>query len=376
MSIDRRRLTELFLELIKIDGVSRNERHVADFIKEFLERLGLEVYEDNVAPDVGGNAGNIIAHIPGTHEGGIPVAFFAHMDTVSKTAGVQPEIGDGVIRSRGDTILGADDRAGIAVLLEVTRLLEERRVPHGPISLAFTVAEEVGTGGAVFLDTDWLSGKAVFVLDSSDRPGTMVNRTAACKVFSIAVQGKAAHAGVEPEKGVDAIHAASMAIAQLRLGRIDNETTANIGLISGGAARNVVPELVAIEGEVRSLDYDKLDKTLAGILSSFRILEETHGVEVDIQSSTSFEMVNIEPTDPVLRLGAKGIRDCGLEPSLVTVGGGSDANALAAKGINAVNLGIGYRNVHSSSESIAVEDLCSVAEIVLSIIQNAQHVPE
>lgn len=371
MCIDRERLIELFLELVKIDGVSKRERRVADFIKDFLRRLCIQVHEDDAGSAVDGNAGNIIAHIPGAFEG-IPIAFFAHMDTVSTTAGVQPEIKDGVIRSSGNTILGADDRAGVAVMLEVARLLEERKIPHGPISLVFTIAEEVGAGGATFLDTDWLSGKAVFVLDSHGKPGTMVNRTVACKIFSIGVQGKAAHAGVEPEKGVDAIHAASTAIARLELGRIDSDTTANIGLMSGGTARNVVPELVTIEGEVRSLSRDKLDKTLSGILSSFMALEETHGVEVDISSSTSFEMVDIQPADPVLTLGAKSIRDCGFEPELVTVGGGSDANALAAKGINAVNLGIGYKDVHSSSESISIEDLCSVAKILLAIVQNAQ----
>lgn len=375
MCIHRERLTELFLELVKIDGVSKRERPVADFVKDFLEKLSIEVYEDDAGANVKGNAGNVIAHIPGTSEG-IPVVFLAHMDTVSTTAGVQVEIEDGVIKSGGDTILGADDRAGIAVMLELARLLKTERIPHADVSLVFTIAEEVGLCGAAFLDTHLLEGKVVFVLDSSDRPGTMVNRTAECRVFSIRVQGKAAHAGVEPEKGVDAIHAVSTAIAGLKLGRIDDETTANIGLIKGGTARNVVPELVTVEGEVRSTSREKLDKILSGIVSAFKRLEETHGVKVDISTSTSFQMVNIEPTDPVLILGEKSIRDSGLEPELVTVGGGSDANALAAKGIKAINLGIGYKDVHSSAESISIEDLCSVARIVMAIIENAKECSE
>lgn len=375
MCIHRERLTELFLELVKIDGVSKRERPVADFVKDFLEKLNIEVYEDDAGANVKGNAGNVIAHIPGTSEG-IPVVFLAHMDTVSTTAGVQVEIEDGVIKSGGDTILGADDRAGIAVMLELARLLKTERIPHADVSLVFTIAEEVGLCGAAFLDTHLLEGKVVFVLDSSDRPGTMVNRTAECRVFSIRVQGKAAHAGVEPEKGVDAIHAVSTAIAGLKLGRIDDETTANIGLIKGGTARNVVPELVTVEGEVRSTSREKLDKILSGIVSAFKRLEETHGVKVDISTSTSFQMVNIEPTDPVLILGEKSIRDSGLEPELVTVGGGSDANALAAKGIKAINLGIGYKDVHSSAESISIEDLCSVARIVMAIIENAKECSE
>lgn len=375
MCIHRERLTELFLELVKIDGVSKRERPVADFVKDFLEKLNIEVYEDDAGANVKGNAGNVIAHIPGTSEG-IPVVFLAHMDTVSTTAGVQVEIEDGVIKSGGDTILGADDRAGIAVMLELARLLKTERIPHADVSLVFTIAEEVGLCGAAFLDTHLLEGKVVFVLDSSDRPGTMVNRTAECRVFSIRVQGKAAHAGVEPEKGVDAIHAVSTAIAGLKLGRIDDETTANIGLIKGGTARNVVPELVTVEGEVRSTSREKLDKILSGIVSAFKRLEETHGVKVDISTSTSFQMVNIEPTDPVLILGEKSIRDSGLEPELVTAGGGSDANALAAKGIKAINLGIGYKDVHSSAESISIEDLCGVARIVMAIIENAKECSE
>lgn len=373
MLIDTHRLTNLFLELVKIDGVSRNERLVADFIKNYLEKLNLKVYEDHAASAIRGNAGNIILHMPGTNMG-IPVVFLAHMDTVSTTTGVQPVIRNGIVQNSGDTILGADDRAGIAVLLEIARSLVEGKVPHASVSMIFTVAEEVGASGALSLDTGWLSDKLVFVLDSSDRPGSMVNRTVACKVFSISVKGKAAHAGLEPEKGINAISAACEGIAGCKLGRIDNETTANIGVIKGGTARNVVPEFVSVEGEVRSLSNEKLNKTLDGILMSFRTLEITNEVKVNIESTTSFEMVNIAPSAPVVKLGEKSIRDCGYEPILVTAGGGSDANALAAKGIDAINLGIGYRNVHSPAECVAINDLYAVARIVMSIIQNAQYV--
>ncbi|MDP3043925.1 MAG: M20/M25/M40 family metallo-hydrolase, partial [Bacillota bacterium] len=254
--INRRRLVDTFMTLAKTDSVSRRERGVVDHLAGLLADIGLEYFEDEAGQAINGTAGNLIAKVPGT-TAGPPLLFCTHLDTVEPGNGVKPRVDGHVIRSAGETILGADDKAGIAAVLEAVRVLKEQELPHPPLELVFTVAEEIGLLGIRELDFSLVKARMGFVLDSDGTPGKVITRAPSQDRIVATVIGRAAHAGINPEDGVNAIQAAAKAIANLPLGRIDEETTANIGVIRGGQATNIVPERVYLEGETRSLDNNK-----------------------------------------------------------------------------------------------------------------------
>ncbi len=369
MEVNEDRLIDLFIDLIKIDGVSKHERNVADFILEYLEKLGVSAEEDNAGLHIQGSSGNIIAHMLGDGQG-IPIILAAHMDTVSSTLRLKPVIKNGKIQSDGETILGADDRAGIAAILEAINIIIENKIPHGPIELIFTVGEEQGLLGARNLDITKIQGKHVFVFDSSDVLGNIVNKTPICKGFTIKVKGRPAHAGVEPEKGINAIKAAALGLSKLDLGRIDEDTTANVGIIRGGEGINIVPEEVTLEGEVRSFDRLRMKDTLNRIFAAFNGLEK---VEVSNSSELLFDLISVDEEDITARIIKETMEKCGYTPRFVRVGGGSDANAFGEKGLKALNIGIGCLNCHTKVEEIALKDLCSAANLGKELIITAHN---
>lgn len=368
--VNPKRMVEEFLELVKIDSVSGKERQVADLLKEKLAGLGLEVTEDGAGRKVGSDTGNIIGRLPGSGSGPV-LLLCAHMDTVEPGRGVKPRIEGGVIRSAGDTVLGADDKAGIVTILEVLRIIREQSISHSGLEVVFTIWEEGGLFGAKNLDFDLLSARIGFVLDSDGSPGTIITRAPSQDSIGASIKGRAAHAGINPEDGINAIQVASHAIAQMKLGRIDHETTCNIGLITGGKATNIVPDSATLDGESRSLDAGKREALTAAICQAIREAAAKFGAEVNIVTETQYLDFNLSKESPPVQLACEAAVKLGLTPKLEKTGGGSDANIFNSRGIATAVLGIGMKKVHTTEEYIALDDLSGNAVYLLEIVKHA-----
>ncbi|MBW1719798.1 MAG: M20/M25/M40 family metallo-hydrolase [Deltaproteobacteria bacterium] len=379
LRINRDRLADTFRQLVLIDSPSREERAVADWIKKTLkEEVGAELIEDQSHSQTGSESGNIIARIPGT-EKVVPLFFNAHMDTVEPGRGIKIILKDGIFHSDGTTVLGADDKASVSILIEVARLLEEHRVSHGPIEFLFTVCEEIGLLGAKSLDPALLEARVGYALDSSD-PDVLINQAPCAIRFKVRIVGKAAHAGLHPELGMNAIQLAAKALAELPIGRIDEYTTANVGLIHGGKATNIVPAEVELEGEVRSHNPQKLKEVRDQILGTF------HRIALDFKPGGNrcrgnsalplikteviddYPLMSVSEEHPLITTAVKAAKELGRKLRLNMTGGGSDANILNAKGFATVIMGVGMQNVHTTSEHISLDDMVATAELVMEII--------
>lgn len=369
--VDSDRLLNEFMSLVKIDSISGYERQVADALRQKLQAWQLEVYEDEAGKRAGGTAGNIIARLPGNVPGAPSLLLCAHMDTVQPGKNIQPVVKDGMITSAGDTILGADNKAGIAAILEALRVLMERQIPHGELVVVFTIWEEGGLVGSRYVEVNKIKADMGIVLDSDGDPGTIIIRGPSQDKITAVVKGRAAHAGINPADGINAIQVAAAAIARLKLGKIDEETTANIGVITGGKAVNIVPDTTTVEGETRSLREDKRVAQTEAICKAFREAAQQAGATVELNVETLYPGVNLGEDEPVVRLAAAAARELGLTPNLTSTGGGSDANIFNDYGIPTVNLGIGMKQVHTTSEYITVENLVTNARYVLQIIKQA-----
>jgi len=365
------RPTRRFLQLVEINGPSGRERDVADFLKRELNLLGLAVEEDEAGDSFGGTSGNLIARKTGTNPEAAPILLCAHMDTIQPTEGIRSVIVDGTISTDQSTILGADDRAGVAIVLEVLELLAEKKLPHGPIEVIFTVGEEIGMRGSKHLRVDALASRMGFVFDSSAPPGSIIVEAPGSVVFEIRVVGKAAHAAVSPEKGINAIQVASRIVADLPLGRFGETGTVNIGLIQGGKAINIVPDEVFLKGEVRSPIETELREKIAHIEEQFVRQAKNAGAQVEFKSHRKYSGFRLSEDEAVVRMAARAMTNAGLQPSMIRYPGGSDANIFNEKGIRTVNLGVGFSNVHSPSESIPVENLLTLSTIGLLLTQLA-----
>ncbi|MDD4168955.1 MAG: M20/M25/M40 family metallo-hydrolase [Desulfotomaculaceae bacterium] len=367
------RIVDEFLELVQIDSVSGKERQIADLLIKKLKDLGLEVKEDEAGKKVGGEAGNIIGRLPGTGAGPVLV-LCAHMDTVQPGCGVQPVVEDSLIHSSGNTILGADDKAGIVAILEVLRLVRQNNIEHGGLEVAFTIWEEGGLFGAKNLDYNLISAPVGFVLDSNGQPGTIVTRAPSQDHIGAVIRGRAAHAGINPEDGINAIQVAAYAIAQMKVGRIDHETTSNIGIISGGKAVNIVPDSVTIEGEARSLSTEKRLLQTAQMCYAIEEAAKKYGAVADVLTETLYPDYDLAVDSLPVRIAAEAARNLGLESHLVETGGGSDANIFNSKGIATAVIGIGMKKVHTTEEYIKTADLVMNARYLFEIIKVAQKI--
>jgi len=365
------RITNEFLELVRIDSVSGRERNIADLIKDKLLSLGLDVMEDNAGREVGSNTGNVIGKLPRNGRGPA-LLLCAHMDTVEPGCGVKPIVKGGIICSSGDTVLGADDKAGIAAILEVIRLIRELHIEHGGLEVVFTIWEEGGLFGAKNLDYNQVSAKIGFVLDSDGPAGTIINRAPSQDKIAATIKGKAAHAGINPEDGINAIQVASHAIAKMKVGRIDAETTSNIGIISGGKAVNIVPDSVNIQGEARSLNNAKRKAQTTHMCEMIRDAAEVFGADVDLVTETIYHDFYLGEESPPVRIASEAALNLGLVARLEKTGGGSDANIFNNRGIATAVLGIGMKKVHTTEEYIAVSDLTQNARYLLEIVKVVQ----
>lgn len=369
--IDRERLINTFLELVRIDSLTKQERKMADHLLKTLKDMGLEPYEDDTGSKIGGNAGNVICRVPGIP--GKPVLLLmAHMDTVTPGIGKTPIVEGDLIRSDGTTVLGGDDAAGIAVILETVRSLKEDGTPHGDLYLVFTVAEEGGLFGAQNLDINKIPADFAFIMDDEGPIATAAIKAPHYNRFKVTIKGKAAHAGLEPEKGINAIMLAARALAEVpHMGRIDEESTSNIGIISGGTARNIVCETCTIEGEVRSIHEDRLERYTNEILEHIRNVVEGLGGRVETEVERMYPGYNLDESSPIICLLKEAAQKAGLPLNLHSTGGGSDTNVINGHGIPAVDLSVGMDRVHSTEERIRISDMEKACRFLETIITTA-----
>lgn len=366
--INEKRLLERFLNYVQIDSPTKYEREFAEYIMKEMEKMGLEVHMDDAGEKVGSNSGNVIGRLKGNTDGEA-ILFSAHMDTVSPGKGIKPVIKDGVIYSDGTTVLGGDDKAGIAAILEAIETVIEKGIPHGDIEVVFSIYEEGGLYGAKNLDYTKVKAKKGFVLDSGGNPGEIIIQGPAQNKIYAKFIGKEAHAGVAPENGISAIQMAAEAISNMKLLRIDEETTANIGVISGGEATNIVTKEVKIQGEARSLSDEKLQKQTEHMVKCCEEAAQKFGGRVEVEVDHSYGAFKVEEDAEIVQKVKEACRNIGLEPYTTSSGGGSDTNILNANGIVAVNLGIGERKPHTVEEHIHIKDLENAARLVLEIIK-------
>jgi tripeptide aminopeptidase len=371
-----RRLTELFLALARIQSPSREERRLADAVISYLEGMGVTVGEDATGEAIGGDCGNLFCTVAG--DGQVPhIALGAHMDTVTPSSATVPVLdGDGVFRNNGEGVLGADDKAAIAALLHAVELLKASGRAFPTFQLFFTVCEEQGLVGAKHLDLQVLRSPLAAVFDSSGPVGGIVIKAPSQQILKAAFRGRAAHAGVEPERGRSAIVAASRAITAMRLGRLDDETTANIGVIEGGVATNVVPELCEVQGECRGHDDARLAEVAASMVDAVHEAAALTGVDVEVALVHEFRAFALSERSPAVRLSKAAVKALGLQPQLLTAGGGSDANVLNARGIPTVNLDAGMMCVHSPDEYLPLEELIRLCGLAIQMVLLApDHAP-
>ena len=370
--VNKQRLIDEFLELVQIDSPTSKEGKIAQVLVKKLEEIGCEVVIDNAGEKTGAETGNVIATLKGNREGR-KILFSSHMDTVSPSIGVKPIIDEanGIIKSDGTTVLGSDDKAGIAAILEALRNIKENNIDHGDIQVVFSIWEEGGLYGAKNLDYSKIDAEYAFVLDSGGSPGEIIVKAPAQDAIKVKIIGKPAHAGLQPENGISAIMVASRAIENMKLLRIDEETTANIGIVKGGAATNIVMAELEIAAEARSLSEEKLDIQTNHMVETFKNAAKEFGAEIEINVNRAYGPFNIDENDEIVQLAKKAFANMNIEGKTASTGGGSDTNILNKNGLKAVNLGIGMKKAHTLEEYIAIEDLINSAIMVGEIIKEA-----
>ncbi|NJP37607.1 M20/M25/M40 family metallo-hydrolase [Alkalicoccus luteus] len=366
--MNKQRLLQEFLELVQTDSETKYEREIADLLIHKLKDIGMEVTEDSSQSRTGHGAGNLVATLAGNTEGKA-IYFTSHMDTVVPGLSVQPVVKDGVIRSDGTTVLGADDKAGIAAMLEAVRSLKEENAPHGTIQFVITVGEESGLAGARELDMDLVKAEFGYALDSDGEVGNIVTAAPNQAKLFITCHGQKAHAGVAPEKGISAIQVAAEAISSMPLGRIDEETTANIGRIEGGSQTNIVCDKVELKAEARSLVRAKLEKQTAAMKQACDQAAKLYNTNVDVDVHFVYPGFKQSESDEVVQFAVEAVQKIGREPVLKQSGGGSDANIIAGHGVPTVNLGVGYENIHTTNESIPEQELYKLAELTVELMK-------
>lgn len=369
--VNEMRLVELFTELCRINSPSRAEADIVEVVRARLLRMGLTVKEDTAGAAVGGNANNLITTLPATDPSQPRLFFSAHFDTVEPTPEITIVKEGGTIRTDGRTVLGADDKAGMAAIIEGIDTLIESDIPHGQIQLLFTVCEEVGLLGAAHLDRSLVDSDFGFVFDTSRPLGDIILGAPTHDVVEFTVRGRAAHAGNAPERGVNAINVAAQAIARMRAGRIDEETTANVGVIRGGTMTNVVCPEVTVLIEARSRDSGKLDAQVSHIEQRFEEAAREAGAFVDAHRHRHYAGYTWGATDLLPRIAERAATAICLNPNYRFAGGGSDANIYNASGLPALVVSTAMNEIHTHQENILVSELVRNAEYVIALVQAA-----
>ena len=367
--INKERLLATFLDYIQIDSESTHEAAVAARIAEDLKAIGCQVSFDNSQDKTGSDTGNLYATLPGNTEGEA-ILFSAHMDTVTPGNGIEPVIEDGIIRSKGSTILGGDDKSGIVAVVEALRTIVEKNLPHPTIEAVFTVCEEIGLKGSSAVDYSKITAKRAIVLDSGGDAGNITVAAPGQYKLTATVTGRRAHAGVAPEEGISAIQVLCEAVANMKLLRIDEETTANIGTIRSEFATNIVAETAILIGEARSRNDEKLEIQAQHMMDCLKNACEKYGATLDAALTKAYGAYSYTAEDAIVKAVVTACEKVGLNAVLGASGGGSDANNFNAIGIQAVNLGTGMAKVHTTNEEISVQNLENTAALVLALAAN------
>ena len=368
---EKARVVEDFVRLCEIESPSRRERAMADAVTADLRSLGLDVAEDGSSSDTGADSGNLLARIPAPPDART-ILLCAHLDTVPLDAPVEVELADGVIHNRNEAIVGADNKASVAVILGVARRLTAAgAVPPVGVELLFTTCEELALAGAKAVDLGTLSADFGFVFDHASPIGEIV--VAAPTYFSVAAQfhGKAAHAGLAPEEGHNAIAAAAAAIASLRLGRLDDVTTANVGRIVGGTASNVVAERCRVECEARSVDHERAAAVASEIVDAMTRAATDHACDVEVDVEELFRGFRMPKSAVTVAVASRALADAGIEPRPIVTGGGSDANAFQARGFECLNVANGTEGAHQPDERVTVHALETMLDVALGIVHHS-----
>lgn len=364
------RVLDTFLDLARISSPAGRERGVAEYVAQALKDSGCAVRFDDSCATTGSDTGNLIADLPGT-DGSIVVGLSAHMDCVDPCTDVVPVVENGIVRTAGDTVLGGDDKAGIAAIIEAVRRVTESDEPHAGIRVILTVSEECGLVGAKALSAEDVRTGLCLVLDAQGPVGGIVTAAPTHYVFRALFSGRAAHAGVEPERGVSAIAMAATAIADMRLGRLDEGTTANIGVIEGGTATNVVAPSCRVTGECRSLDRAQVELVREEMDSLLRAGAVAAGGAVEIEWELQYEGFRIAEGEQALQLVEAACADRGIAVRRFATGGGSDANVISALGVPALVLSTGMSDVHTTDEQLEVAQLGLLADLLVAVLRRA-----
>ena len=365
--VNEKRLLETFLEYIQIDSETKNEKAMAERMVADLKALGLEVRTDHAGEGFGSNGYNVYAKLPGTIPSE-PTIMCAHMDTVVPGNGVKPTVEDGVIRTDGTTVLGGDDKSGIAAIIEAVRVIKEQNLPCRNTEILFTIGEEGGMHGAKNMDYTMMEGKEAMVFDASGDIGKVLTcGPGQIKIFATII-GRSSHAGLAPEEGINAIQVAAKGIARMNLLRIDEETTCNIGTLKAEYATNIVPEKAEFIAEVRSRNLDKLNAQAAHIRQCLQDACDEMGARLEIELVTNYVSFNVPDEDSLVQRVFESCGRLGYKAETAKGGGGSDANVMALHGIKPIVLSTGMTKVHTTSETLKVEDLSKCAELVLDLM--------
>lgn len=362
---------DLLLELAAIPSPPGEERGVADVVLRYLRGLGLEPDEDDCGLRIGSTAGNVYVRLEPTAEG-TPLFLCAHMDTVPPDGKLEPVVVDGVIRNAGGTILGCDNKAAVTAMLEGVRRVLAGNLPHAGIELVFTPMEEVGLIGANEFEHDRLQATTGYVYDQEGALGEVVLGAPWSRAFEVRFHGRSSHAGIAPEEGRSAIQAAAKAIADLRLGRVDELTTANVGTITGGTAGNVVPEWCTFSAEARSHAESTLGDVVQEMLDAFSFAATETECDVETTVRKSYDGYRLKQDEPAVSLAATAFADCGIEPRYGLSGGGADANVFNQRGRRCVNLSHGVFGFHTPDEHVSVADLDAMVDVTVALVGAAR----
>ena len=365
--IKKDRLVENFLDMVKISSPSKNERAMGDYLLKILKELGLEVREDNAGELNGGNCGNIIGILraPGKKR----LLFSAHMDTVVPCEKVVPVIENDIIKSDGTSILGGDDKGGIAAIIEMLRVIKENNLDHPEIVVVFSMGEEIGLLGSKSFDINSYGVDFVFILDSSGKPGKIITKAPSAARGKITIIGKPAHAGISPENGINALTVAAHAITKIKLGRIDAETTSNIGVVKGGQATNIVMPSIELDYEARSLSNEKLNTLINETFDIFQKVCNEFGAILENNVKIEYPGFSLEDCEEIVKIVKTACENVGIKSETASSGGGSDTNIYNSKGVKSVNLAVGMTKVHTLEEYIEIKDLVDLSKILVEIVK-------
>ena len=365
------RVVDLFLDLCAIPSPPGQERAVADRITRELDAIGLEWDEDGCGPAIGSTAGNVLCRLPGNVEG-VPIFLCAHFDTVPLDGDLEPVLDDGIVRNAGGTILGADDKSALAVMVEAARRIVEEGRPHAGVELLFTPMEEIGLVGANAFDATRLQARVGYVYDQAAPIGDVVVGSPTAQELELTFVGRAAHAGMYPEEGRSAVVAAARAIVDMPLGRIDEVTSANVGLVRGGTARNVVPERCSLEAEVRSHDDARVTEVVQQIVDAAAFAASLSECSLETRVEQKYRGYRFRDDDLAVRLAVRALGQAGYTARLGLSGGAADANVFNARGLQCVNLANGMTDIHTPDERIAIEDLERMVDVALALVDAAR----